>query len=51
MCYISCEEAAGLFHFLKSYDIKKGIDSLVDSFQTIVPVDVAAAEVWPDFSI
>ena len=52
ICYISCVQAAGLFHFLKIYDnIKKGINSRVDSFQTIVSVDVVAAVVWPDFSI
>jgi hypothetical protein len=45
-------QAEGLFNFLKIYDnIKKEIDSRVYSFQTIVSVDVAAAVVWPDFSI
>jgi hypothetical protein len=48
--YISCVQAAGLFHFLKIYDnIKKGIDSRVDRFQNIFSLDVVAAVVWPDF--
>jgi len=39
-------QAAGLFRFLKIYDnIKNGIDSRVDSFQTIISVDVVAAVV------
>lgn len=45
-------QAASLFHFLKIYDnIKKGIDSRVDSFQTIISVDVVAAVMRPDFTI
>jgi len=45
-------QAAGLFHVLKIYDnIKKGIDSRVDSCQTIVSADVVAAVVRLAFSI